>query len=118
MALTVQFLFILVASPLLCLPAWHVARKARRWYGWDYATALGPIPFWFVLMSMRVGHMSMANLIVELLAVAAFVPAAISLRVFLLDQYVRDSRRSSIIVCALCFALPLALRLAVPGIPE
>jgi len=113
-----QFLFMLVGSPLLCLPAWHLARKTQRWYGWDYAAALGPIPFWFALMSMRVGHMSMANLILELLVVATFVPTAISLRVFLLDRYVRDTRRSSIIVCVLCFALPLTLRLAVPGIPE
>lgn len=112
-----HFLLILVGSPLLCLPAWHVARKSQRWYSWDYASALGPIPFWFALLAMRIGHMSMSNLI-ESLAVALFVPVAVSLRVFLLDRYVSDTRRSAIIVCVLCFTLPLVLRLAVPLIPE
>jgi len=113
----VEFVLTLASSPLLCLPAWYVARKTQRWYGWDYASALGPIPFWFALLSMRVGHMSMGNLI-ELLAVALFVPVAISLRVFLLDRYVSHTRRSSIVVCAVCFTLPLVLRLMVPLIPE
>ena len=108
----------LAGSPLLCVPAWHVARKTQRWYGWDYAAVLGPIPFWFMLMSMRIGPMSLSNLFVELLATAAFVSVAVSLRVFLVDRYFRDTRRSSIIVCAICFALPLVLRLAMPGIPE
>jgi hypothetical protein len=113
-----EFLLILAASPLLCAPAWHVARKAQRWYGSDYAAALGPIPFWFLLMSMRVGAMSLSNLFVELLSIAAFVPIAVSLRVFFVDRYVHETRRSSGIVCAICFALPLVLRLTVPGIPE
>jgi hypothetical protein len=112
-----EFLLTLASSPLLCLPAWLFARKTQRWYGWDYAAALGPIPFWFALMSMRVGHMSMGNLI-EVLAVALFVPVVISLRVFVVDRYIKDTRRSSIMVCALSFALPLVLRLTVSLVPE
>lgn len=112
-----HFLMLLGLSLLLCLPAWHVARNSRRWSGWDYASALGPIPFWFLLLTMRIGHMSIGNL-VELLAVAFFVPVALSVKVFLLDYYLNDTRRSSIVVCALCFALPLVLRLTIPMIPE
>jgi hypothetical protein len=112
-----DFILILAASPLLCTPAWYIARKATRWYGWDYASALGPIPFWFLLLAMRIGPMSMGNL-VELLAVALFVPAVISLRVFLLDRYFTDTRRSSIVLCVICLSFPLALRLMVPVIPE
>jgi hypothetical protein len=61
--------------------------------------------------------MSMGNLI-EVLAVALFVPVALSVRVFLLDHHLNAARRSSIIVCVLCFGLPLVLRLTVPMIPE
>ena len=113
-----EFLLVLAGTSSLWVPVWYVARKTQRWYGWDYASVLGPIPFWFMLMTMGIGPMSLSNLFVELLAIAAFVPVAVSLRLFLVDRYFRDTRRSSIVVCAICFALPLVLRLAMPGIPE
>lgn len=112
-----EFLLVLAGTSSLWVPVWYVARKTQRWYGWDYASVLGPIPFWFMLMTMGIA-MSLSNLFVELLAIAAFVSVAVSLRVFLVDRYFRDTRRSSIVVCAICFALPLVLRLAMPGIPE
>lgn len=112
-----ELLLIVAAGLLLCLPAWKVGRTRHHWHGWDYASALGPVPFWFALLFMRIGHTSMSNLI-ELPVVALFVPLALTLKVFLIDQKVKDTRYSSIIVCALCFALPLALRLVMPNLPE
>lgn len=92
-----EFLLVLAGTSSLWVPVWYVARKTQRWYGWDYASVLGPIPFWFMLMTMGVGPMSLSNLFVELLAIAAFVPVAVSLRVFLLTgiSATRDALQSS-----------------------
>jgi hypothetical protein len=112
-----EFLILLVVMALLCLPAWYVARKRQSWFGWDYATVLGPLPFWYALAVSRVGSASMSNLI-ELLVVAAFVPLAVSGRVFVADRILKQPMRWSLVVCGTCFLVPLILRLAMPAIPE
>lgn len=112
-----EFLILLVASVLLCVPAWYIARKRKSWFGWDYATVLGPLPFWYVLAIARIGSQSLSNLI-ELVIVAAFVPLAVWSRVFVVDRVSKEPARSSLIACGVCFLVPLVLRLAMPTLAE
>ena len=112
-----ELLFLLVLSSLLCVLAWYIARERRSWFWWDYATVLGPMLFWYALSILQVGPQSLSNLI-ELLVVGAFVPIAVSCRVFLLDRLSKSTMRSSLIASVACFVLPLALRLAMPPLPE
>ena len=112
------FLIWLASSFSLCIPAWYVARKRQSWFEWDYATVLAPIPIWFALALARIGAQSMANL-VEVLIIAAFVPVAVSCRVFLLDGKWNNPTRNSLAVFLLCgVVLPLGLRLAMPELSE
>lgn len=112
-------LFLIVGAGFtLCVPAWCFARQKRSWFAWDYATVFGPFLIWLMLAIGRVGSSSMSNL-VELLVLAALVPAAISIRVFVLDRIWIDSIRSSLSVCFICCVVfPLALRLGMPELPE
>lgn len=112
-----EFLISLAITVLLCMPAWYVARKRESWFGWDYATVLGPLPFWYALALANVGSASMSNLI-ELLVVAAFVPLAVSGRVFVADPLSKQPMRWSLVVCGMCSLVPLILRLAMPALPE
>jgi hypothetical protein len=112
-----EFLILLALSGLLCVPAWYVAQRRKSWFEWDYATVFGPIPFWYALSIARIGPQSMGNLI-ELVVVAVFVPLAVSCRVFILDRLWKNPKRSSMIICAVCFILALGLRLAMPLLPE
>jgi len=75
------------------------------------------MPFWYALSILQIGSQSLGNLI-ELLAIGAFVPIAMTCRVFLLDRLSKSAMRSSLLVCALCFVLPLTLRLAMPPLSE
>jgi len=112
------FLALLVISFLVCIPAWYVARKRHSWYGWDYATVFAPIPIWLSLAIIQVGANSMSNL-VELLILGAFVPLAVSARVFLLDRWWKNQLRNSLVILVICtVVLPLGLRLAMPALPE
>lgn len=111
------FIILLVVSPVLCVPAWYVAQKRKSWFAWDYGTVFGPTVCWYALSIAGVGHQSMGNLI-ELLIVAAFVPLAISFRIFFLDKLLNNPLRSSLIIGAVCFILPLVLRLTMPQLPE
>ena len=112
-----EILIPLVLAGWLCIPAWYVARRRGTWFGWDYLTILAPIPFWYVLSILGVGSQSLSNFI-ELLFVSAFIPIALSCRVFLLDQLSRTAMRSSLVICALSTVLPLGLRLAMPSLAE
>ena len=112
-----EFLLLLVLSSLLCVPAWYVARGRRSWFWCDYATVLGPMLLWYALSILQVGPQSLSNLI-ELLVIGAFVPIAVSCRVFLLDRLSKSAMRSSLLTSAVCFVLPLVLRLAVPPLSE
>jgi hypothetical protein len=112
------FLILLAVSFLLCIPAWYFARKRHSWFGWDYATVFAPMPIWFTLAIAQVGAKGMSNLM-ELLIIAAFVPLAVSCRVFLLDQQWNNPTRNSLVIFFLCcVVLPLGLRLAMPALPE
>jgi hypothetical protein len=78
---------------LLCVPACYIARKRKSWFGWDYATILGPLPFWYVLA--RIGPQSRSKLIqklIQLAIVAAFVPLAVWTRVFAVGRFRRNRR--------------------------
>ena len=112
-----EILIPLVLTGLACVPAWYVARKRGTWFGWDYLTILAPIPFWYMLSILDIGPQSLGNL-VELLVVGAFIPIALSCRVFLLDQLSRNAIRSSLAICALSIVLPLGLRLTMPSLAE
>ena len=112
-----EFLILLVVSSLLCVPAWYFAQKRKSWFEWDYGTVFGPAPFWYALSIAGVGHQSLGNLI-ELLIVATFVPLAVSWRIFFLDKLLKNPIRSSLIIGAVCFILPLVLRLTMPLLPE
>src|SRR5947207_2998047 len=112
------FLILLALSFLLCIPAWYVARKRESWFAWDYATVFAPMPIWLALAVVQIGAKRMSNL-VELLIVAAIVPLAVSARVFLLDSKWSNPTRNSLGVLFFCVVvLPLALRLAMPALPE
>ena len=108
---------LLALSGLLCVPAWHVARQRKSWFGWDYIAILAPLPFWYALSILHIGSQSLSNL-VELLIVGAFVPIALSCRVFVMDRLSGNAIRSSLLVCALCLVVPLGLRLAMPSLSE
>ena len=97
-----ELLFLLVLSCLLCVPAWYVARGRRSWFWCDYATVLGPMLLWYALSILQVGPQSLSNLI-ELLVIGAFVPIAVSCRVFLLDRLSKSAMRSSLLTSAVCF---------------
>jgi hypothetical protein len=112
-----EVLIPLMLAGFLCVPAWYVARKRGTWFGWDYLTILAPIPFWYVLSILGLGPRSLGNF-VELFVVGAFIPIAVSCRVFLLDQLSRNAIRSSLAICALSILLPLGLRLAMPTLAE
>jgi hypothetical protein len=93
------------------------ARKRGGWFPWDYATVLGPVPFWYVLSIVQIGHQSMGNLI-EMVIVAVFVPLVISLRVFVLDRFWGRSERNSLFVLVLSFLFVVVIRLLMPELPE
>ncbi len=112
-----EFLALLATSGLLCVPAWYVARRRKSWFGWDYVSVFAPMPFWYALFILQIGAQSLSNL-VELLIVGAFVPMAVSCRVFLLDRISQNSIRSSVLTCAICLVVPLGLRLGMPLLPE
>ena len=112
-----ELLVLLVASALLCSPAWYIARKRGSWFSWDYVTVFGPPLFWFMLAIAHIGSQSLSNLI-ELVIVAAFIPLAVWSRVLLLDRFSKAPKRNSLVVCGVCFLVPLILRVAMPTLAE
>jgi hypothetical protein len=112
-----EFLLLLGLSFALSVPACYVARRRNTWIGWDYATLFAPIPFWIMLVIVRIGPLSLSN-VIEVLLVAFFVPVALTFRVFLVDRFSNDLWRTSMLTCLVCLVIPLGLRLAMPLLPE
>ena len=112
-----EFGLVLGGGFLACWPAWFVARKRRAWYDWDYMSLFAPLPLWLALCILHIGSQAVINLVIEPILVAAFMPAALSFRVFLLDRFAVDRGRSSQLTLAACVFLPLWLRLLTPFIP-
>jgi hypothetical protein len=100
-----------------CWPAWFFARQRRAWYDWDYMSLFAPLPLWLVLTILHIGSNDIASLVVEPILVALFVPVALSLRVFLLDNLFKDIGRISKFTLGACLFLPLWLRLVMPWLP-
>ena len=111
-------LLVPVTGFLLCVPAWYVARRREAWFGWDYLGVFLPLPLWFAFVITQIGQPSMSNFLVELLIIAAFVPLALSLRIFLLDRWFKNHEHSAMAMCAVCLVFPLVVRLAMPYLPE
>ena len=109
-------LLLMSGAAILCVPAWLVARKDGRWYTTDYISMFGPVPLWLMLYALRIGPMSLSNLL-EVLVVIVVVPILVSLRVVALDR-VCDPKRSSVVVCGAAMLFPLLLRLTVPPFAE
>lgn len=111
------FSIVLGGGFLACWPAWFAARRRRAWYDWDYMSLLAPLPLWLALCILHVGSDNIANLVIEPILVAIFVPAVLSLRVFLLDRFFKDLGRMSQLTLGACLFLPLWLRLIMPLLP-
>ena len=113
-----QFLFLIIICFLLCLPAWYTARKRQTWFDWDYATVFAPMPIWLIYSIIQIGSNGLSNLI-EILIIAAFLPLALSLRVFLMDRFWKNAKRNSLWIFFLCcIVLPLILRIGMPVLSE
>ncbi len=113
-------LYLIVAvliSATLCAPAWAFARRHNAWFGWDYAAVLLPIPLWLMLMVMRIGSQSLANL-VEAIVLVVLVPVVVSLRVFLIDRWLNAPRLGSLIAFGICTLAAVALRGFMPLLSE
>jgi hypothetical protein len=117
-AMMVFWLLVPIASFLACVPAWYVARRRAVWFEWDYLVVFLPLPLWLAFVITQIGWPSMSNFFVELLVILAFVPFALSLRVFLLDRFFKNPEHASMAVCAVCLAFPLVLRATMPYLPE
>ena len=115
-----EYLAILLVSPLLSIPAWMTGRKRNAWFLWDYATVFYlPLLIWHGLTIVGVGVQSLSNSVIEPLIIALCVPVAQSLRVFGADRLFHTPLRSSLITCAVvCLVLPLVLRIGMPGLSE
>ena len=87
---------------------------------WDYATVLLlPVAIWAILGALGLGAASLVNFVIEPLVLVFLVPAAHSIRVFIVDPRWKNPVRSSLVTAStLCFVVPLILRLVTPGIPE
>ncbi len=108
---------LLAFSAVFAAPAWYYARRGQRWFVSDYVTVFAPVVLWFLLTLLGIGPQSLAN-IVEVLAVAAFNPIALTMRVFVLDRlWPRPGFWSRLCMLA-GLALPLMLRLTMPVLPE
>jgi len=114
----IVLLFVLLAcSAVLAAPSWYYARQDYRWFVSDYVTVFAPVFLWFLLTFLGIGPQSLAN-IVEVLAVAAFNPITLTMRVFVLDRLWPRPGSWSRLCMLIGLALPLMLRLTMPILPE
>jgi hypothetical protein len=114
----IVLLFALLAfSAVLAAPSWYYARRGHRWFVSDYVTVFAPVVLWFLLTLLGIGPQSLAN-IVEVLAVAAFNPMTLTMRVFVLDRLWPRPGFWSCLCLLTGLALPLMLRLTIPILPE
>ena len=114
----IVLLFALLAfSLVLAAPSWYYARRDHHWFVTDYVTVFAPVVLWFLLTLLGIGPQSLAN-IVEVLAVAAFNPITLTMRVFFLDRLWPRPCCWSRLCMLTGLALPLILRLTMPILPE
>lgn len=99
---------VMVLAVVLTGPAWFFAQKQGVWFLSDYATVIVPFVIWFGLSAAKSGYRGLLNRN-ELLILAALIPIALSIRVFLLDRWLEAPQRSSFSVFAICALTAVAL---------
>jgi hypothetical protein len=101
------------------LPAASLTKKYKPLYRWDYIYPFTGIPFWFVLVVLRIGQTAtLTNYLYEVFLITAF-SAVVPWMIFCASKFNLNS--SKILTRALTF-LPiiftLALRLLMSPLPE
>lgn len=99
---------LMLLSAVLAAPAWLAAQQQGAWGFWDYGTLVVPFIVWVGLSLPRSGYRDL-TIRPEPLVMTASIPAALSVRVFLLDQWVGSPEATSIAVFAICTFLAVAL---------
>ena len=114
--MAVYFLMHALMIAVLSSAGFLYSKRKKTWCDWDILLTFIPIGIWFVLMSRGIGFNSAGNLM-ELKILAVAIPSLYSLRVFILDRFFPDYKKTSLYIFALCIVIPIGLRLLMPEIP-
>lgn len=99
---------LMVLAAALAAPAWLAAQQRDVWGPWDYGTLVVPFVVWVGLSLPKFGYRDLATR-PEPFVMAASIPTTLSVRVFLLDQWVGYPEAMSIAVFTTCTFLAVGL---------
>jgi len=113
--MAVYFLMHALMIAVLSSAGFLYAKRKKTWCDWDILLTFIPITTWFVLASHGYGPSSAGNLM-ELKILAVAIPSLYSLRVFILDRFFPNYKRTSLYIFAVCNIIPIGLRFLMPEI--
>jgi hypothetical protein len=116
-AAAVWLLILCSVASLLSLPAFIVGRSGSNWFVWDYLAVYVPPLLWIALCALRVGPQSLSNAI-ELFGLVVLMPVLVSIRVFASSYIPLEPSLASVAIFVFGLIAALAVRLAMPVLPE